>query len=174
MKNDSPHLYFAYGSNLFQPWLERRVGSVTVLAIGFVPVTELRYNKRSTDGSGKANLVQSSQILTPAQGVIYRLSALQLESLDRAEGAGKHYARTIIPVNVANDTLDCQVYLAKDDYIDDDLQPYTWYRDLILAGARSQGLTDEYIQFLARFEAAPDPKLARERKARILLNKAEM
>ncbi len=46
---------------------------------------------------------------------------------------------------------------------DSALKPYTWYRELVVAGAREHGLPHEYVQSLQVAAAVEDPD--RERHA---------
>lgn len=51
-------LYFAYGSNMSSARLRARVPSCRPIGIAFLPGHELRFHKRSKDGSGKCDAFQ--------------------------------------------------------------------------------------------------------------------
>lgn len=53
--------------------------------------------------------------------------------------------------------------------IDDSLQPYTWYKALVVAGAREHRLSEDYVSDLERVDAFVDPDRERERRERALL-----
>lgn len=84
-------MYFAYGSNLWQPRLECRVGPVQSLGVASLGDFELRWHKRSSDGSGKCDIVRKpgSTVL----GVIYAISNDRMAVLDEVEGVGAGYQR---------------------------------------------------------------------------------
>lgn len=50
-------LYFAYGSNLCLPRLRSRVPSVALVGTAVLSGYELRWHKRSTDTSGKCDVI---------------------------------------------------------------------------------------------------------------------
>ena len=159
MTGPRPHtepvvLYFAYGSNLWQPRLECRVGRVRALGVAHLPDYTLRWNKRSTDGSAKCDI-------TPAAGdevigVVYELDEGKIETLDRIEGVGAGYDRSDVRVELDGKMVTACAYIATE--VDDTLLPYDWYRHLVLAGARQHGLPAAYVARLGdqRFVIDPD------------------
>jgi gamma-glutamylcyclotransferase len=54
--------YFAYGSNILEEWLHNRVSDAKFFDIGYVTGRRLRFHKRSTDGSVKCDIPESSII----------------------------------------------------------------------------------------------------------------
>jgi hypothetical protein len=61
-------------------------------------------------------------------------------------------------------------YIADASFIDDSLQPYSWYKDFVLAGAEEHGLPAEYVE--SRIVAVhaigdPDPQRQQARRAEI-------
>jgi hypothetical protein len=61
-------------------------------------------------------------------------------------------------------------YRATPEYIDDNLKPYGWYRDFVLAGGREHGLPPEYIaEYIQLVEAIEDPNKTRDQKQRATL-----
>jgi hypothetical protein len=52
-------------------------------------------------------------------------------------------------------------YIADASFIDDSLQPYSWYKDFVLAGAEEHGLPAEYVESrIVAVHAIGDPDLA--------------
>ena len=147
-------LYFAYGSNLWQPRLECRVGRVRALGVARLAGYTLRWNKRSTDGSGKCDIVPvaGDEVL----GVVYELDERKIKDLDRIEGVGAGYDRADVRVELGGEAVTACAYIATQ--VDDTLLPYDWYRHLVLAGARQHGLPAAYIARLGdqRFQVDPD------------------
>jgi gamma-glutamylcyclotransferase len=136
-------LYFAYGSNMDAERLGKRVDQVKVTGVGSVTGYDLRFNKRSVDGSGKANLVERADAVV--EGVLFEVSAAQLERLD---GFEKGYHRMPVSVVVNGATQSAITYVADPDQIDDSLTPTTEYLRLIRRGAEAFGLSDAYRQRL--------------------------
>jgi len=54
--------------------------------------------------------------------------------------------------------------------LDDSLQPYAWYKDLVLAGAREHNLPAEYIREIENIVAIQDPDRRRGRRERQFLS----
>ena len=61
------------------------------------------------------------------------------------------------------------VYLANKEKINDNLLPYTWYKDIVIAGAQYHNLPEEYIEFIKSFKATIDPDQEREKKQRLIV-----
>jgi gamma-glutamylcyclotransferase len=60
-------------------------------------------------------------------------------------------------------------YVADDSAVDDSLKPYSWYKDLVVEGAKRRPLLPEYVSQLEAFEADSDPDKEREKQNRKLL-----
>ena len=150
--------YFAYGSNLWQPRLECRVGAVRVMGVAILSDHALHWHKRSKDGSGKCDIVPATG--DEVIGVVYALDETQLEALDRAEGVGAGYDRHDVQVELSGQSMTAAAYIATQ--VDDALLPYDWYRHLVLAGARRHGLPADYIARLGgqRFQVDADEERA--------------
>ena len=63
--------------------------------------------------------------------------------LDKAEGAGAGYNRTLINVDGFGD---CVIYLAAPEHIDDRLLPFSWYKDLVLVGCDRFDFPENYVE----------------------------
>lgn len=159
--------YFAYGSNMFSPRLRERCLSASPLGRVAVAGFELRWHKRSTDGSGKCDIYPVTSQSALIHGVLYQIDASELGALDKAEGRGKGYERIEVSVVVDGSQRSVITYQATE--IDDSLRPYSWYHALVVAGAREHGLLADYV---AQLEAVitvkdPDPKRHRSNMALI-------
>ena len=145
---------------MLRQWLcsPKRVPSAKFLSVGYVPGRRLRFHKRSTDGSGKCDIPKTSDASDTVFGVLFDVPLDQLPALDRAEGAGHGYKPTTIEVLLhdGSSPVTANVYLADSSHIDSRLAPYTWYRDLVVAGARQHALAPEYIAQIASVEAIVD------------------
>ncbi len=153
--------YAAYGSNLHPLRLAERTPSAVPEGSAAVPGWELAFNKRGADGSGKCTLRRGAAGIWVA---VYSLSASDALRLDGVEGSGYERAELEVPGYGA-----CFTYLGHADYLDDRLQPYDWYRDLVLAGGRHHGFPARYLATLERLRcAADDDAVRRDRHAALL------
>jgi cation transport regulator ChaC len=87
------HHYFAYGSNMLVERLRaaNRAPSARPVSHARLDGWRLRFDKRSTDGSGKCHL--EPQPGACVHGVVYRLDENDFRTLDQAEGVGSGYER---------------------------------------------------------------------------------
>jgi hypothetical protein len=88
--------------------------------------------------------------------------------LDQAEGVGSGYEHAMVTViNDKGRRRKVLTYLASPAYIDDNLKPYAWYKDFVLAGARKHCLPSEYLaEYVERVEAIDDPDKVRDKRQR--------
>ncbi len=132
-------LYAAYGSNLHPVRLGQRVPSAELLGTALLPNLSLLFNKRSTDGSGKCNIVDSGSGVYVA---VYAMNKDEKATLDKYEGCGKGYDETKIEVPNFGD---CFTYLANETHIDNELLPYCWYKEFVLVGCRKLDFPSNYV-----------------------------
>lgn len=142
----SDQWYFAYGSNLARDQKVNRTGPIREERRARLDGYRLAFNKRGTDGTGKANIVLHEG--GTVWGVVYRCSPSALNAMDRYEGVpGGHYVRKTVRVRVdGGDELDAITYVAGNAFIDNSLTPNSEYLQTILRGAREHDLPDEYIR----------------------------
>ena len=63
-----------------------------------------------------------------------------------SEGVGSGYERaTVTVLNDKGNRRKVLTFLATPSHIDDQLKPYSWYKELVLAGAAEHGLPPDYI-----------------------------
>jgi len=126
---------------------------------------ELRFHKRSIDGSGKCNIEPAGAGVHVA---VYELSITDKIRLDQIEGVGEGYVESIIDVPGFSA---CALYLAEDGYKDEALRPYEWYLELVLLGCRHHGFPDAYIGKISAVRSIPDPDLARREQNEKLIER---
>jgi gamma-glutamylcyclotransferase len=68
--------------------------------------------------------------------------------------------------------LSALTYRAMSTHIDASLRPYTWYKDLVLYGARQNGLADQYTQMIEDVETWDDPDIKRDEENRQIIARA--
>lgn len=149
--------YFAYGSNMLKARLIERVPSALVRATGYLECCQLRFNKRSKDGSGKCNVVKTEDQNDRVYGVLYDFLDDDKPTLDKHEGLGKGYNEEQVKVITDGGEMGAYTYVADDSAVDDSLKPYSSYKDLVVEGARQHSLPSEYISRLEAVEADSDP-----------------
>lgn len=134
--------YFAYGSNMCQKRLIDRIGSFTIVGIAVLGGHDLKFNKRSVDGSGKANIVPAPT--RHVEGALFELSEGQLDSLDKHE---KGYRRETVHVMCDTKIVEAITYVAKATQVG--LRPTSDYLLFIRDGAAECGLSAQYQSRLA-------------------------
>lgn len=142
---------FAYGSNMLSARLKERCPSARALGVAKLPGYELRWHKRSRDGSGKGDIVPSDDSHA-VFGVVYEIDASELPALDRAEGRGCGYDRRDLQVILNGKRVTVWAYVAT--ATDSALKPYAWYKAMVVAGAKEHGLPAPYIANLEVVEAS--------------------
>lgn len=150
---------FAYGSNMCSGRI--RDYKVTPLGPARAALLEdftLTFNKRSTDGSGKANVSQSPG--ESVWGVLYEIPITDLPKLDDGE---QGYVRESATVLVGSEQIIAWLYIAKQPDATIRLRPYSWYKRFIVEGAREHVLPPDYIAGLEGIEDTNDPDRARHK-----------
>lgn len=148
--------YFAYGSNLSRDQKEQRTGPIRQERRARLDGYRLAFNKRESDGTGKANIVTHPG--ETVWGIVYRCSPDALREMDKHEGVPRHYVQQAVRVRVdSGEELDAVTYIAMDRFIDNSLAPSPEYLRTILCGAREHGLPDDYIR---RVEASGNSRTA--------------
>lgn len=152
--------YFAYGSNLHPLRLGARVPSAELLGVAVLPGRELRFCKRSVDGSAKCTVGpgrESQRVL----GAVFRIAQHEKALLDKAEGLGSGYAEAWERLVVDGGSLNVFYYVAEAAHVDPDLRPYHWYKQLVLAGARYHEFAPGYVGAIESVESVEDPDAER-------------
>jgi hypothetical protein len=143
--------YAAYGSNLHPLRLAERISSAQLVATSFLPDWSLHFHKRSKDGSGKCNILPGGDGIHIA---IFDISAKDKLVLDDIEGLGLGYSETLLNVPGIGD---CVSYSADESHIDDSLDIYDWYKELVLIGAQAHGFPEDYLNRIRSRPARRDP-----------------
>ncbi len=148
-------LYFSYGSNMSTERLKNRVSSARIVTVAWLENHKLEFHKRSKDGSGKCDAVYIGNAKDIVYGVVFEMTVLEKQELDKSEGLGNGYEQKDISIITRNGgKLNAVTYYAKE--IDPSLKPYRWYKEHVLRGAREHGLPSEYIATIEVVNAVPD------------------
>jgi len=150
--------HFAYGSNMLEARLRERCSSASPIGVAVAPDWKFSFSKRSDDGSAKATIsrAKGNRVL----GILFELDERDLETLDGFEGRGKGYDRTdafLVQTKDGTEPVRAMTYIASKSHVSEDLQPYDWYQQLVLAGAREHSLPQSYVDEIAATEAMSDP-----------------
>jgi len=153
-------LYFSYGSNMSSKRLQARTPSARFVTLASLSHHELRFHKRSHDGSSKCDAFETGDESHNIVGVVFEIADLEKPILDRYEGLGHGYEKKIVSVaDSRGDILETYTYYAND--IDTSLAPYHWYHHHVLTGAIEHGLPDEYVSRIERITTMDDPDAQR-------------
>ena len=161
--------YFAYGSNLHPVRLIERVPSARLLGPVCIGQHQLKYHKRSHDGSGKCNILYTENPKDKVYGALYSIQPEHKQLLDHFEGLGYGYIDDDISVELKGKSYQCFTYRAQNQYIEDDILPYHWYRDLVLYGAKYLGFPEDYIQAFVNKKSIDDPDSKQSAKMETLV-----
>lgn len=160
-------LYFSYGSNMSLKRIVERVPSAKVVSMATLTKHQLKYHKISDDGSGKCNIYENGEISSEVYGVIFDIDKNEKRLLDIKEGLGYGYDQKEVEVCSSNgDKVNAFTYYAIK--IDDNLKPYSWYKEHVARGAKENNLPQKYICSIESTKATEDQDLARhERELKI-------
>jgi len=140
MSNTESLVYFAYGSNLKKEQMDERGVVVYKNYKGFIKNYKLEFNKKSIDGSSKANITKSDGEIV--WGICYELDAAGFENLRKHE---KGYEKLEVAVYDENQEV---LFTAK-TFISNkicDKLPTKDYLDKIIEGAKQHELPKDYIE----------------------------
>jgi cation transport regulator ChaC len=157
-------LYFAYGSNMSVPRLLHRVPSAVDLDTGYLYKHTLVFHKPGRkDGSGKCNACETGKHSDFLMGVVYRIDPAHKHILDKVEGRGNGYEVKHVTITTCrNRQVSAFTYYAT--RTSQDLQPFHWYKEHVLYGAREHGLHPEYIGKIISTVSVQDPCPEREKE----------
>lgn len=153
--------YFAYGSNLHPVRLKERVASAELVGVVELKRHRLDFHKKSHDGSGKCNILETGIDSHSVHGAIYQMHPTHKDVLDRFEGKGKGYMDSDIRLHHKGREYRCFTYRAQPSHIVTDLKPYYWYKELVLLGAQYHQFPDHYIASIASVMSIQDPDASR-------------
>jgi len=165
-------IYFSYGSNLLPQRLQERVGVATFLEVGWLPDRRLAFQKIGRDGSAKCDAAEDASSESRVWGALYEVDRDGIGRLDEVEGVGRGYLRRALVVMTGYDRIPTEAYIAQPAFVDSELLPFGWYRDLVLAGARFHGFPTAYCEAIAKVESREDPDRLRSAVNRRIVGRA--
>ena len=129
----------------------------------------LFHNRGSTDHSGKCNIVPVKDPANEVYGVLYEIPPRERYLLDKDQGLGygnQEITLKVFPENADNPDLPLAgvfafTYIAHKDNVFEDLVPFSWYKELVISGAKEHLLPADYIHHLEQFSSSQDPNVHR-------------
>lgn len=150
-------LYFAYGSNMAEARLKRRIPSAFKIGVANLPGHQLTFHNASTkDGSAKCDAFRTGGSEDLVVGVLFRMAPTEKAILDRYEGLGVEYRDAFVPVSLDGGGVEeALIYYATN--IDPSLLPYHWYKEHVVRGAVENVLPEDYILRIESVVSVDDP-----------------
>ena len=158
--------YLAYGSNMAESRLRKRILSAEKIGLVNLPGHRLTFGNASTkDGSAKCDALITEHPDDLVIAVLYRILAAEKPLLDYYEGLGVEYRSCFIPIQLPNGKLaEALIYYATN--LNAERRPYHWYREYVLRGAIENGFPEDYLAKIRCDAVIEDPDV--ERSAREL------
>jgi gamma-glutamylcyclotransferase len=148
--------YLAYGSNLHPRQLAERVPSAKAMGVVDLSGYQLAFHKKSTDGSGKCMFYAGQDSNQKMYCVLYELDAGEKVALDTVEGVGAGYSIEQIKVTFAGKGYKPFLFNVEPAFVVPELSPYSWYKKLVLAGAKYHGFPADYIEAIKSVRSIVD------------------
>lgn len=143
MSKAAPSLYFAYGSNLYQPQMEERCPNskpfMKAILHNYALVFPFKAGER-WDHGGVAGIAPQSGLVV--EGFLYHMGDGDFDKLDYFEGISEgYYSRSFIEVDTAQGIKEVQTYICngKGDYT-----PSLKYMEALFKGSIQCSLSKEY------------------------------
>ena len=156
-------LYFAYGSNMSTRRLGHRISSAHKLGVAILSGHQLKFHKRSLkDDSAKCDIAQTDLEGDRVYGVLFDIHDADREVLGGYEGVGQGYEIKTVDVRMGEEH--CQAFAYYATLIENDLRPYHWYKQHVLAGARENDLPADYLAMIEAVESMEDPDAQRRQR----------
>lgn len=161
--------YLAYGSNLHPRRLQQRVASARLLNTVALMGWQLKFHKRGQDASAKCNIIQTGKTADVVYGAIYEMLRSDKYQLDKIEGLNAGYRQAWIDIA---DTGSAFFYVAEQAFIDKNLLPFSWYRELVMAGCRFHAFPPAYLTQIEQVVTATDKNKVRQQVNNAILGMA--
>ncbi|MBP2663745.1 MAG: hypothetical protein H6Q71_1693 [Firmicutes bacterium] len=160
-------LYFAYGFNLNLEKMNQKCTKPRVLGIARLACHKIGFYGHSVIWDGAVEtVVPDTQ--SEVWGVLYQLESYAWDQLDncedaRLDGTGEYFHYPVEVLDEQNSLRDASMY--KKARLGESKQPSTEYLDIIIQGAKEQGLPESYIATLQNIASkAASYAVPRQRK----------
>ncbi len=143
--------------------LRSRTPSAYMIGVFVLKRHQLKIHKIGKDGSAKCDAHFTDSETDIVEGVVFDIDPGEVVKLDEAEGLGKGYEKKEVQVsNSLGDIVEVFAYFAT--RTNNSLLPFFWYKKHVLEGAKSAGLSKEYITKIKSVKAIQDPDSSREQR----------
>jgi hypothetical protein len=159
--------YAAYGSNLHPLRLGLRTPSAALLGTDVLEGHALAFVKRGRDGSGKCTIARAAG--AQVYLAVFEIDDAERGRLDAFEGRGRGYEVETLELPRLGR---CETYVAQPAHLDPALQPFTWYRELVLVGGEAHGFPGAYLERIAAVAAREDRDRARHEEHMTIVRRA--
>lgn len=133
-----------------------RVESATVITTAHLTGHLLRFHKKSADGSAKCDIEYTENPDDKVYGVIFHILQNEKHILDTYEGLGNGYEEKQVSAYLPDGrVITASTYYAT--HIDTSLQPFHWYKEHVIRGAREHALPADHIAAIEAVESIADP-----------------
>jgi len=157
LENTKTRLYFAYGSNLNLEMINQKCTKPRILGIAKLAGHKLGFYEHSVIWDGAVEtVVPDTQ--SEVWGALYQLESYAWEQLDncedvRLDGSGEYFHYPVEVLDEQNELQDASMY--KKARLGEAKQPSTEYLNIIIQGAKEQGLPENYIAILQNIASKP-------------------
>jgi gamma-glutamylcyclotransferase len=160
-------LYFAYGSNMSISRLRQRAPSASRVGVCTLQYHDLRYHKKSADGSGKCDAYQTGKPNDFIIGSLFTIEPREKPLLDSAEGLGAGYEEKQVSLVIdSGKSVVAVMYYAT--AIDETLRPYSWYLQHVIIGANESKCLSSYVRRIKATETIKDEDWERDARERAI------
>ncbi|MFC2185783.1 gamma-glutamylcyclotransferase family protein [Fulvivirgaceae bacterium LMO-SS25] len=162
--SDKYFYFISYGSNMLLNRIKNRIPNVEVISNLKLSGYKLLFNKKSKDGSTKANIKKSYDENDVVWTVLHRIKLEEKEILDKYEGLGNGYNLKEFSIKIDDETVKAYAYVCDEYSFIEEGKPYDWYLQYLINGAVENEFPKEYIDFLKSFESEIDLDIKRREK----------
>lgn len=150
-------LYFAYGFNLNLQKVNQMLTKPRVTGIARLSNHKMGFYGHSVIWDGAVETVVPDN-QSEVWGILYQLEAYEWEQLDnlkdvRLDGTGEYFHYPVEVIDEQNMLREASLY--KKAQLREPKQPSTEYLDIIIQGAKEQGLPESYIATLQDVASKP-------------------
>ena len=144
------NLYFAYGSNLLEREVKRDAKDAEPLGVAFLPGYRLEFTKHANSRGGDAASIQD-YAASMVWGFVYRLHDSDKEQLINREKGYREIPEITAYLKSDDDVTPQKVFTFRGKEVcPNNCGPTKEYLSLVVEGAKSRDLPNEYVQYLER------------------------
>lgn len=137
--------YFAYGSNLYKPQMQTRVGEWKTSRKAHLKGWRLVFNVKSKRwGGGAANILKTEKSDEIVYGAVYLITCKQLDLLTEYEGVEPQD----IQVESEGKEIQARTYIFRSD--NPSLKPTPAYIETIISGLKQHGYKDNVVESIKK------------------------